>query len=74
MKLLVLYVIGMYGRGTRLLTQPALSTAPAVGPGTYRVDNGGKHIGGWLRLYTFTCTHVMVQLIKFMHSRKNISM
>ena len=36
----------MYGRGTRLLTQPALSTAPGVGPGTYRVENGGKHPGG----------------------------
>ena len=36
----------MYGRGTRLLTQPAVSTAPGVGPGTYRVENGGKHPGG----------------------------
>ena len=29
----------MYGRGARVLTQPALSTAPGVGPGTYRVEN-----------------------------------
>ena len=29
-----------------MLTQPALSTAPGVGPGTYRVENGGKHPGG----------------------------
>ena len=36
----------MYGRGARVLTQPALSTAPGVGPGTYRVENGGKHPGG----------------------------
>ena len=35
----------MYGRGARLLTQPALSTAPGVGPGTYRVENGGKRPG-----------------------------
>ncbi|CAI7995002.1 Sperm-tail PG-rich repeat-containing protein 2, partial [Geodia barretti] len=35
----------MYGRGVRLLTQPALSTAPGVGPGTYRVDDGTKHAG-----------------------------
>ena len=30
----------------RLLTQPALSTAPGVGPGTYRVDDGRRHAGG----------------------------
>ena len=36
----------MYGRGARVLTQPTLSTAPGVGPGTYRVENGGKHTGG----------------------------
>ena len=36
----------MVYRGARLLTQPALSTAPEVGPGTYRVENGGKHPGG----------------------------
>ena len=40
----------MYGRGARLLTQPALSTAPGVGPGTYRVENGGKHPGGSSKL------------------------
>ena len=35
----------MYSRGTRLLTRPAQSTAPGVGPGTYRVDDG-RHRGG----------------------------
>ena len=40
----------MYGRGQRLLTQPAQSTAPGVGPGTYQVDDrrrsGGESWGG----------------------------
>ena len=36
----------MYGRGVRLLTQPALSTAPGVGPGTYRLDYDRAHTTG----------------------------
>ena len=38
------------GRGARVLTQPALSTAPGVGPGTYRVENGGKYPEGSSKL------------------------
>ena len=36
----------MYGRGVRLLTQPALSTAPGVGPGTYRLNHDRAHTTG----------------------------
>ena len=53
----------MYGRGVRLLTQPALSTAPGVGPGTYRVDDGRRHAGGEVAALVIEIVHSGVQTV-----------